>query len=228
MPSYARKHQLNGSLVYHAYNRSNMRAPIFHTDGDHRHFMKLLKDYAHRFLLEIFHWVILYNHFHILFEIEDPLNIPRLMAGINRAYTHYHHKLYGTSGFLWQGRYKLQPVQKERYLIACGRYIERNPVRANRVRIAQDYPYSSASFYCAGIPDDITREDPTYVRFGLDGIQRQQGYRQFLLDFDTEEEKLFGKLEEPVGDETFKQRLRRVNSRYMPWIQGRPKEIFSR
>lgn len=221
MPSYARKHQLNNSLIYHVYNRSNASVAIFNSQEDYQHFIKLLKYYNNKFTIKIYHWVIMPNHYHLLLEIEEPEGISKFMAGLSRAYTHYYHRVYLTSGFLWQGRFKLQPIQKEKYLIACGRYIERNPVRAKIVLNVQDYIYSSGKFYCDGRGDGITVEDPTFAEFGKSLIERQEAYKEFLHNFDYEEEKSFAALEEPHGDKAFIRRLIKENGRYMPRRKGR-------
>ena len=221
MPYYARKHQLNNSLIYHAFNRSNARIPIFITKEDCDYFVQLLIDYSLKFNVKIYHWVIMPNHYHLLLEINEPENISRLMAGLNRAYTHHYHKAYHTSGFLWQGRFKLQPIQKERYLLACGRYIERNPVRADIVPEAQDYPYSSARFYCLGELDRVTVEDSVFIQFGLDITQRRISYKEFLRNFDSEEERSFVNLEIPQGDKEFIRRLIEEDGRYIPRRRGR-------
>jgi len=221
MPSYARKHQLGSSLIYHIFNRSNARVSIFSKEEDFAYFVNLLKEYMLRFQLKIYHWVVMSNHYHLLLEIEIPENISAFMAGLNRAYTHYYHKTYQTSGLLWQGRFKSQPVQKELYLLACGRYIERNPVRSGLVLEAVDYPYSSARFYCLGKPDGITAQDPAFIEFGSDQRQRQQGYTEFLRNFDLAEEKIFANLESPLGDKEFISRLIHKDGHYIPRRQGR-------
>lgn len=227
MPSYARRHQLNNSLTYHAFSRSNSGNRIFSTEEDYQHFIELLIDYSSKFKIKMYHWVIMPNHYHLLFEIEVPEDISKLMAGLNRAYTHYYHKTYLTYGFLWQGRFKLQPVQKEKYLIACGRYIERNPIRAGIVQEAPDYPYSSAQFYCFGKLDNITSEDPVFIQFGIDTTQRQIAYKEFLRNFDNEEKKYFIDASNPCGDREFIKGLIKEHSRYMPRRMGRPLERIS-
>ena len=164
------------------------------------------------------------NHYHLLLEIPQPEQISKLMAGLGRAYSHYYHKTYQTSGYLWQGRFKMQPIEKERYLIACGRYIERNPVRARLVSEPADYPYSSARFYCLGEDDKLTDEDYFYETLGKDSLERQDGYRRFLEQFDVEEEQSFSQLEAPQGSRGFIRRLIRINGRYLPRRRGRPLE----
>lgn len=224
MPSYARKHQLSRSLLYHVFSRSNARLPIFHESEDFGHFMALLKSYAAAFDISIYHWVIMTNHYHLLLEIAKPEAISRCMAGLARAYTHYYHKTYRTSGYLWQGRFKLQPVEKERYLFACGRYIERNPVRAGIVAVAERYPYSSAAYYCIGRADTIITQSPCYNDFGRDDAERRERYKNFLLNFNEEEERLFRNCEYPQGSEEFKLKLIRENGRYFPRRKGKPRK----
>ncbi|MFH1190574.1 MAG: transposase [Candidatus Omnitrophota bacterium] len=221
MPAYARKHQLNTSLIYHIYNRSNSQIPIFKKKDDFRYFMDLLKKYSIRFGLTIYHWVILSNHYHLLLELAAPERISKIMAGLSKAYSCYHHSSYLVSGFLWQGRFKLQPVQKEGYLISCGRYIERNPVRAGMVNEAYEYSYSSARFYCLGQADGITAENPLFPEFGIDLTSRHNAYIEFLRDFNNEEEQSFDNLERPVGNKEFIRRLIKENGRFLPRRRGR-------
>lgn len=222
MPTYARKHQLAASLIYHLYSRSNARVQIFKCKEDYCYFMDLLKDYSLRFDLKIYHWVIMSNHYHLLLELAEPERISKMMAGLSKAYSCYHHKTYSLSGFLWQGRFKLQPVQKERYLIACGRYIERNPVKAAMVKEAYEYPYSSARFYSFGENDGITVEDPTFLEFGTDLISRRNAYIEFLRNFDKDDEREFDSLEKPAGNKDFIKRLLKMNGRFMPRRRGSP------
>ncbi len=222
MPTYARKHQLNTSLIYHIYNRSNDRIPIFQSKEDFYCFMDILKRYSLRFGLKIYHWVIMPNHYHLLLELEEPKAISNIMAGLSKAYSCYHHKTYFIAGFLWQGRFKLQPVQKEKYLAACGRYIERNPVRAGMVNETYEYPYTSARFYCLGETDGITTEGPIFSEFGSDLATRRNAYIEFLRNFDYEQEEAFNNLEKPIGNKEFIRRLFRENGRFVPRRRGRP------
>lgn len=221
MPSYARKHQLKSSLVYHVLNRANAKEEIFHSEQDYVYFRGLLSKYSRERKIPIYHWVIMPNHYHSLLELENPENISSVMAGIQRAYVYYHHKEYKSSGYLWQGRFKSQPIQKERYLLSCGRYIERNPVVANMVEQAEDYTHSSARFYLQNEEDNITTPDPLYNSFGNTALERQKGYREFLLGFDEQAEALFGDLAYPLGGRDFTRKLIKERGRYLPRRKGR-------
>ncbi|MCG6939354.1 MAG: hypothetical protein LJE83_14440 [Gammaproteobacteria bacterium] len=52
-------------------------------------------------------------------------------------------KTWRRSDTLWEGRHKSSLVQSERYLLACSRYIEMNPVVANMVSKPEQYRWSS-------------------------------------------------------------------------------------
>ena len=223
MPPRARRHQLTGSLVFHAYNRTNNRAPLFRAGEDYAYFIGLLRRYTESSLLSIYHWVLMRTHFHLLLEIADPRRISSFMAGLDRAYTHYHHRVYQTSGLLWQGRFGLQPIQIERYLLACAGYIERNPVRAHYVAHAWEYPYSSARLHCLGIPDPVTVEAPIWERFGADAAQRMAGYISYLCDSDADEERLFRANPDPAGDDDFRGRIGIIGGRPQPGTRGAPR-----
>ena len=47
-----------------------------------------------------------------------------------------YHKHYGSSGYVWQGRFKSFAVQRDEHLITALRYVLQNPVR--------EWPWSSA------------------------------------------------------------------------------------
>ena len=50
---------------------------------------------------------------------------------------------YGTSGQVWQGRFKSFIIQGDRHLLMVLRYVEGNPVRAGLVSSAQQWLWSS-------------------------------------------------------------------------------------
>ena len=53
-----------------------------------------------------------------------------MMQAIGRSYVRYFNAQHQRTGTLWEGRFKSCLVQSDRYLLACYRYIELNPVRA--------------------------------------------------------------------------------------------------
>jgi len=228
MPCFARKHQLQGNLLYHVYSRATSKNRIFEEEDDFAHFKSLLKRYIMKTALKIYHWVIMKTHYHLLLEIEVPEMLPSIMAGINRSYTAYFHKTYGTCGYLWQGRYKAQPIQKDSYMFACSRYIERNPVKGKIVTLPEEYPHSSCKYYVFDLDDSITTENPFFRSFGKTRIEMQNNYKKFLRNSNEEDEILFDSLEKPIGNDIFKSKLIKKRGLYIPRRNGRNRHSMFR
>lgn len=224
MSPYARKYQLFDSLTYHIYNRSNSKKVIFYDEQDYEHFCNILKKYIAMFSLRIYHWVIMPTHYHLLLELVDPEKLSRAIAGISLAYTKYFHKRYKGCGYLWQGRFQSKPVQKENYMLSCGRYIDYNPVKDKIVTVASDYTYGSARFYCLGIDDGITTTDPMYEDLGTEKARRQEAYTHFLQKYNDVDNTRWEDMKTPQGDEMFIQRLTKGNGRIISLRRGRPKK----
>jgi putative transposase len=75
------------------------------------------------------------------------------MQGMQLAYTLRTNRKYRRVGHLWQDRFKSFVVERDAYLLECGRYIERNPLRCGLVDNPLDYPWSSYRVYAAAGSD---------------------------------------------------------------------------
>jgi putative transposase len=69
------------------------------------------------------------------------------------------------------------PVHAARYLLACMRYIELNPVRAGIVPRARDYPWSSYRANALGREDALVTPHACYCALGRTGAARRAAYR---------------------------------------------------
>lgn len=228
MPTIARQHQLQTSLLYHVFNRGNAKQPLFHESKDYDYFKGLLVKYMVQHELKIYHWALMSNHYHLCLELPEPERLSAVMAGFQRAYVHYHHRKYQSVGYLFQGRFKSKPIQKERYLLACGRYIEQNPTRAGLVNSPEGYPYSSARCYVDGIADSLTTESPLYIALSPEPERRREVYREFLAQQPSGETERFGGFGRPVGDAEFCARLVRSKGRWLGRRRGRPMKLGGR
>jgi len=65
------------------------------------------------------------------------------MRQLNGVYTQTFNRYHRRVGHVFQGRYKSILIQKENHLLELARYIVLNPVRAEMVRAAKDWPWSS-------------------------------------------------------------------------------------
>jgi putative transposase len=86
-----------------------------------------------------------------------------------------------------RGRFKSSPIDAERYLLACYRYIELNTVRAGMVDRPSSYPWSSARHHGFWINDVLISDHDLYNALGSDMTTRQKAYRElFSTEMDAE------------------------------------------
>jgi len=69
--------------------------------------------------------------------------LSRFMQWLLTSHVRRYHQRRGTSGHVWQGRYKSFLIQRDAHLLIAIRYVERNPVRAGLVDSAADWRWSS-------------------------------------------------------------------------------------
>lgn len=209
------------SFIFHVLNRGNARQMVFKQPEDYEYFCRLLRRYMNQYNFKIYHWVLIPNHFHLEIELNNNKMLSKIMAGITRAYVHYHHRKYNSSGYLWQGRFKSQPIQKSNYLINCGRYIERNPLRAGLVKLPWNYKWSSCKFYALGYKDELTDLNPylSQISSGHSANAQDPEYQKWIMEADNLEFR--GAKEKMIGDEEFSKSIMKQGSRYLTWRQGR-------
>lgn len=70
------------------------------------------------------------------------------------------------------------PVYTRRYVLACMRYIELNPVRAALVRDPAQYRWSSYRANALGEPDELVTPHALYCALGRSPEERQRAYRR--------------------------------------------------
>ena len=219
MARIPRKHQLVGYFVYHVLNRGNQRISIFNDKKDYLRFKNTLIRYKKEYCFKVYHWIFIPNHFHLEIELPNPENISELMARWLGGYSRYYRRKYDSAGHHWQGRFKSQPIHKELYLLKCGRYIERNAMRAGLVELPWDYEWSSCKAYVLGLDDGLTDEDSFYRSMGRSRKERQEAYRNWLMEG---EDKQFRGAKGVVADQMFMSRLRMGRGRLLPRRRGRP------
>lgn len=70
------------------------------------------------------------NHFHLLMAPGDGQAVSRILRSLTVAHTWHYHRRHGSSGHVWQGRFKSPVVQDDAHALTVLRYIEANPLRA--------------------------------------------------------------------------------------------------
>ncbi len=134
---------LADELIYHVINRGNSRQEIFHKDKDYEAFINLMKQAKKWYSVKIFAYCLMPNHFHIVLMPEKGEDLSRWMQWLMTSHVRRYHRHYGSSGHIWQGRFKSFIIQRDEHLLMVLRYVEGNPVRAGLVNSAKEWKWSS-------------------------------------------------------------------------------------
>ena len=132
-----------GGICYHVLNRGNARAEVFHDAEDYQEFLKLVQASVEDRGMRIVAYCLMPNHFHILAWPREDGELSQWMQWLLTTHVRRYHRVYQSSGHVWQGRFKAFPVQQDEHVHTVRRYIERNPVRARLVTRAEDWRWSS-------------------------------------------------------------------------------------
>jgi len=136
-----------GRLCYHVLSRGNNRAEVFHKPEDYDGFLATAVEACQVRPMRVLAYCVLPNHFHmVLWPVRDG-DLSRWMQWLLTAQVRRYHRDYGTSGHVWEGRFKAFPIQADEHLLAVLRYVEHNPVRADLVKQAEDWRWSSLGFW---------------------------------------------------------------------------------
>lgn len=161
----------------HIVQRGHSREPVFFDTTDYQAYLHWLGEGAKRYGVALHAYVLMTNHVHLLGTPTAPSSITRMMQYIGRHYVPYSNHTYGTSGSIWEGRYKASLVHDDEYLLICMRYIELNPVRANMVRGPAQYRWSSFRHNGGGKVDPLISPHPLYRALGKTVPLRLAAYK---------------------------------------------------
>ena len=133
---------------YHLYNRGNSKQKIFLNKRDYYHFLKLLYicnsennfvlrdivgesfDYVrNNTLVDIGAYCLMPNHFHILVKEKEEGGITKFMQKFSTAYVMYINTKYKRTGSLFEGKFKSQYLNTDKYLKYIFSYIHLNPLK---------------------------------------------------------------------------------------------------
>lgn len=143
--------------IYHVYNRGVDKRDIFLDDIDHFRFLKDIFEFnseesssnfqyfsdrrisfkekdifqkkPKKPLVDIFAFVLMPNHFHLLVKARKDFSITKFMRKVGVGYTNYFNIKYERSGALFQGKYKYTAIVDDRHLLHLPYYIHANPLK---------------------------------------------------------------------------------------------------
>ena len=165
---------------HHVIQRGNDRQAIVRDDQDRQRLLDLWFEHARTFKVAIHAWVIMDNHFHLLATPETQEGLPQMMQAVGRAYVRYFNLRHQRTGTLWEGRYRSNLIESERYLLACMVYIDLNPVRAGMVAQPEDFRWSSHR-HCIGLASDkLVTPHALFWALGNTPFAREAAYAELV------------------------------------------------
>ena len=197
---------------YHIFSRGNEQRDIFLEDGDRLSFLKTIGDMSQRFDVDIFAYVLMDNHYHLLLRTRKA-NLSKSMHWLGSTYTRRFNLRHVRSGHLFQGRYKSILIQNEDYLMQLSCYIHRNPLRAGISNRLAAYPWSSykAYAYNTNCPDWLNTK---LILSQFAEKDPHEAYRDKVQKYSEEEKKIWENLRYSFVFGT-KQFLEQIKTNYL-------------
>jgi putative transposase len=133
--------------IFHVLNRANLKNKVYSQTIDYQEFIKIIIFSIKKFQIDIFAYVIMPNHWHIVCRAKQDGELSKWVAWLQILHTKKWHKRNNTvgSGHFYQGRFKSFLVQDDNYFLQVCMYVERNALRAGLVSTAEGWPWSSLS-----------------------------------------------------------------------------------
>ena len=168
-------------ILHHVMGRGIERKKIFISDTDRNDFLNRLSALAEDGAMEIYAWVLMPNHFHLLCKTK---NLP-LASSMRRLLTGYvvnFNKRRRRYGHLFQNRYKSIVCQEDVYLKELVRYIHLNLLRAGLVKNLKELnrnPWSGHSVLAGKVKREWQNTEHVLSFFGNSKNSRRN-YLQYV------------------------------------------------
>lgn len=206
---------------HHVTQRGNYKQTVFQSDKDFLMYLEWLKEYSLRYQLYIWAYCLMPNHVHFICVPMREVSLSRTFNILHMRYAQYINRKEDATGHLWQGRF-FSSTLDDRYLYAAVRYVENNPVRAGIVKMAAEYPWSSARGH-------INRNTDPILDNNFFMLQKIKDWSHYLEE--KENSRVISEIRNrtvtgrPCGDESFVETLQKLLGRTFTFgPRGRPRK----
>lgn len=145
-------------LPHHVTQRGSRRQQTFFSEDDYHAYVDLLVEQLPKADAEVLAYCLMPNHVHLILVPRHEKSLAMLLRRTHARYARRINEAHGWQGHLWQERFH-SFVMDEDHLLAAGRYVELNPVRAGLCNRASDWRWSSAQFHLYRAPDQLIIAD---------------------------------------------------------------------
>ena len=169
------------SGIYHIMSRGINKMAIFVDTYDRLRYIDILLQVKKKISYDLYAFCLMSNHNHLLLK-EANTNISKIMASINIRYSMYFNRKYSRVGSLFQERFHSEPIESERQLLTCARYIHNNPVKAGIVKSPGEYRWSSYHDYLDNSGEPLLNTEFLFNLFGLDSILARSKFISYTAE----------------------------------------------
>ncbi len=160
--------------------RGNAGAELFVEDDDFESYLSNLRELVREQLFTMYAWCLMKHEVRIVIE---PRRLP-LAQIVQRLHTSHAHRInhkLDRNGHLFEGRFRSTIIPRERLEDAV-RWVHLWPVRMERVRRPEIYPWSSHRAYVAKGDEwgDLVDAWPVLERYGTTLPAAQRGFARFV------------------------------------------------
>ncbi len=193
--------------IYHVFNRSIAKVPIFNYQKDYNRLLSLIDYYrfapdmsfshynrlektlkeqyfqnlvnSKNHTVEIMSFCLMPNHFHLLLKQKTDYGVKNFVSNIQNGYAKYFNVRSDRSGSLFQAMFKAVRIENDEQLLHVSRYIHLNPSTAFIVE-----PEKLFSYKWSSLPEYLGIIDSVFTDFHLilDLIGGREKYKNFILD----------------------------------------------
>jgi putative transposase len=161
----------------HIIQRGVNRVPCFRAEADYLVYLSHMRQYAAKHGCAVHAYCLMTNHVHLFMTPARDDSCTAMMRDLGRRYVPYFNSRHERTGTLWEGRFRSCLVQSAHYVLACYRYIELNPVRAEMVDHPAAYPWSSYAVNSGARNDPFVAEHAEFTALSAETKKRQSAYR---------------------------------------------------
>ena len=174
---------------HHIVQRGHDRNAVFVETRDYEYYLANLIEWKSHYDVGVYAYCLMTNHVHlILVPLAKGSGISGLMRRLSARQCRRVNLLENRIGTLWSGRFKSSVIDADRYLLACLRYVELNPVRAGMINRPEDYRWSSYAQRIGICKESWIDSDPATSALGPTLGAQRRAYVKFVGEHVAEAE----------------------------------------